>query len=115
MEQLTSSVDEFDNADVGDVKYKLRHFKTFKILLLITTFFIVLSIVFIILFGVKNSQVSQKTEESPSPAIVVQQYCGTKHCLWNSLGKTVVSLLSLCSGTFVNLCLPSILTLRAPV
>lgn len=83
MEKLT----EFEGEDYGSVKYKLRHFTKFKILLIVTAIFIVLSIIFIILFAVekaKHHEAPSKPAEKPPQ---VQTYCGTKSCLYASLGK----------------------------
>ena len=91
MEKLT----EYNDEDYGDVKYKLRHFTKFKILLIVTTIFIVLSIIFIILFAVEKSKDHETTSkpEKPSkpppktPSVQGQTYCGSKTCLYASIGK----------------------------
>ena len=80
-----------DNDEGHDgIKYKLRHFTKFKILLIVTTIFIVLSIIFIILFAVEKSkeQETASKPEKPEKPPQVQTYCGTKTCLYASLGKT---------------------------
>ena len=91
MEKLTEYNDE---EDYGDVKYKLRHFTKFKILLIVTTIFIVLSIIFIILFAVeksKDQEITSKLEKTPkppkTPSVQGQTYCGSKTCLYASMGK----------------------------
>ena len=80
MEKLTE--DDFDDA----VKYKLRHFNKFKVLLIANVIFLLLSIIFIILFAVEKSKDHEKSETGkllPS----VPTFCGTKACLYASLGK----------------------------
>lgn len=84
MEKLT----EYNGEDYGDVKYKLRHFKKFKILLIVTTIFAVLSIIFIILFAVEKSKDHGATSKPEKPPTRGQTFCGTKACLHASLGKT---------------------------
>jgi len=71
-----------EEEDYGEVKYKLRHFTKFKVLLLVTAFFVVLSIIFIILFAVEKAKVHKLS--TPGKA-KVQKYCGTKDCLFTSL------------------------------
>ena len=68
----------------GSVKFKLRHFNKFRVLVIVTALFVALSIVFIILFAVEKAKVHKlSTPEKPK----VQTYCGTKDCLFTSLGK----------------------------
>ena len=74
MEKLTED-DEYG------VKYKLRHFTKFKILLIVTVVFLLLSIIFIILFAVEKSK---DCEPGKPPS---ETFCGTKACLYASLGK----------------------------
>jgi len=70
--------------DFGEVKYKLRRFTKFKVLLIVTAFFGVLSIIFIILFAVEKAKVHKLC---PPGKPKVETYCGTKDCLFTSLGK----------------------------
>lgn len=75
-----------EEEDYGEVKYKLRHFTKFKVLLIVTTFFMVLSLIFIILFAVEKAKVHEPAvPEKPT----IQTYCGTKDCLYTALGKIV--------------------------
>lgn len=71
-----------DGENYGGVKYKLRHFGKFKVLLIVTVLFIVLSLIFIILFVVEKSKTNEPAlPEKPK----VQTYCGTMDCLRASL------------------------------
>lgn len=54
MEKLTE-YDEYGE-EHGNVKYKLRHFNKFKVLLIATVIFLLLSIIFITLFAVEKAK-----------------------------------------------------------
>ena len=82
---------EEDGEDYGDVKFKLRHFTKFKVLLFVTAFFAVLSIIFMILFAIEKAKVGKPPTPQKSS---VQMYCGTKHCLDTSLGKIMHDIMS---------------------
>ena len=82
MKKLT----EYDDEDYVGVKYKLRHFNKFKVLLIATVIFLLLSIIFIILFAVEKSK-DRETGSGPGKPPRVQTFCGTKTCLYASLGK----------------------------
>ena len=82
---------EEDGGDYGDVKFKLRHFTKFKVLLFVTAFFAVLSIIFMILFAIEKAKVGKPSTPQKSS---VQMYCGTKHCLDTSLGKIMHDIMS---------------------
>lgn len=85
MEKLTEYA-EYDSEDYGSVKYKLRHFTKFKILLVITTILAVLALTFIILFAVEKSKVHDSASK-PVKTPRVQTYCGTETCFYTALGK----------------------------
>lgn len=80
MQRLTEDSDHFS------VKYKLRHFNKFRILLIATVIFLLLSIIFIILFAVEKSKDHDSGSEQGKPPSV-QAFCGTKACLYASLGE----------------------------
>ena len=81
MQKLSEENDEGHDG----IKFKLRHFTKFKILLIVSTIFIVLSIIFIILYAVEKSKDHETASKPEKPQ--VQTYCGTKRCLHASLGK----------------------------
>ena len=75
-----------EEGDDSGVKYKLRHFSKFRVLILVTALLALLSLIFIILYAVEKSKVNKpSTPQKPS----FQTYCGTKDCLYTSLGKFV--------------------------
>lgn len=80
MEKLTE-YDEYGE-EHGSVKYKLRHFNKFKVSLIATVIFLLLSIIFITLFAVEKVK-----DCEPGKPPSVQTFCGTKACLYASLGK----------------------------
>ena len=77
---------EHEGTDDTSVKYKLRHFSKFRILLVVTAILALLAIIFIILFAVEKSKVHDLTSQAPKTP-KVQTYCGTKICLDTALGK----------------------------
>ena len=80
--QLQKLTEEGDD----DVKYKLRHFNKFKILLIVTVVLLLLLIIFIILFAVEKSE-NHETGSEPRKPPCVPTVCGTKECLYASLGE----------------------------
>ena len=82
MEKLTEYYEEDDDG----VKYKLRHFNKFKVLLVVTVIFLLLLIIFIILFAVEKSK-DHETGSEPGKPPRVTTFCGTKACLYASLGE----------------------------
>ena len=72
--------------DDGGVKYKLRHFNKFKVLLIVTVVLFLLLIIFIILFAVEKSE-DHETGSKPGKPPCVSTFCGTKACLYASLGE----------------------------
>ena len=85
MKRLTEHDENYDG-----VKYKLRHFNKFKVLLIVTVIFLLLSILFIILFAVEKSK-DRETGSEPGKPPSFRTYCGTKACLYASLGKVWLS------------------------
>lgn len=75
-----------EDSDDSGVKYKLRHFNKFRVLLIATVIFLLLSIIFIILFAVEKSK-DHETASEPGKPPSVQIFCGTKACLYASLGE----------------------------
>ena len=82
MEKLTECDEEYDDG----VKYKLRHFNKFKVLLTVTVIFLLLLVIFIILFAVEKSK-DHETRTKPEKPPCVPTFCGTKACLNASLGE----------------------------
>lgn len=68
--------------DHQGVKYKLRHFNKFKVLLIVTVVLLLLLIIFITLFAVEKSEDHETKGEPCAPT-----FCGTKACLYASLGE----------------------------
>ena len=62
MKRLTEHDENYDG-----VKYKLRHFNKFKVLLIATVIFLLLSILFIILFAVEKSKDRETGSEPGKP------------------------------------------------
>ncbi|PFX13850.1 Endothelin-converting enzyme 2 [Stylophora pistillata] len=81
-ENMQEKLTEFDDEDGAfGIKYKLRHFTKFKILLVVTLILAVLSIIFITLFAVERSKVNDlASEKEKTPRPSVQTYCGTRVC-----------------------------------
>ena len=75
-------------SEEGDdgVKYKLRHFNKFKVLLTVTVVILLLLIIFIILFAVEKSE-DHETVSEPGKPPSVPTFCVTKACLYASLGE----------------------------
>ena len=80
MQRLSEDGDDFS------VKYKLRHFNKFRVLLIATVIFLLLSIIFIIFFAVEKSK-DHETGSEPGKPPSIQTFCGTKECLYASLGE----------------------------
>lgn len=82
---------QFEEEEALDIKYKLRHFTKFKVLLVVTSILAVLSITFIVLYAVEKSiDYDSANEQGKTPR--VQTYCGTKVCFDAALGKPNCSL-----------------------
>ena len=74
---MREKLTEFEEEEVVDIKYKLRHFTKFKVLLVVTSILAVLLITFIVLYAVEKSiDNDSANEQGKTPR--VQTYCGTK-------------------------------------
>ena len=82
MEKLTAYYEEDDYG----VKYKLRHFNKFKVLLIVAVVLFLLLSIFIILFAVEKSK-DHETGSETGKAPHGPTFCGTKACLYASLGE----------------------------
>lgn len=84
---MREKLTEFEEEEVVDIKYKLRHFTKFKVLLVVTSILAVLLITFIVLYAVEKSINNDlANEQGKTPR--VQTYCGTKVCFDAALGKS---------------------------
>lgn len=82
---MREKLTEFEEEEALDIKYKLRHFTKFKVLLVVTSILAVLLITFIVLYAVEKSIDNDSNEQGKTPR--VQTYCGTKVCFDAALGK----------------------------
>lgn len=83
---MREKLTEFEEEEAVDIKYKLRHFTKFKVLLVVTSILAVLLITFIVLYAVEKSIVNDSAnEQGKTPR--VKTYCDTKVCFDAALGK----------------------------
>ena len=83
---MREKLTEFEEEEAVDIKYKLRHFTKFKVLLVVNSILAVLLITFIVLYAVEKSIVNDSAnEQGKTPR--VKTYCDTKVCFDAALGK----------------------------
>jgi len=82
LNQPFESVDDFYGEGDSGVKYKLRHFGKFKILVVVSVVLSILLLVFVVLFAVEKGRKSSITKGTEGISI-----CNSRTCLFTSYGE----------------------------
>lgn len=91
---------EFEEEEAVDIKYKLRHFTKFKVLLVVTSILAVLSITFIVLYAVEKSiDNDSANEQGKTPRTAARKYVLTQHSvspipIWKNVSFKLIFLIS---------------------
>lgn len=86
LNQPFETVDDFYGEGDTSVKYKLRHFGKFKILVVVTTVLAILLLIFVVLFAVEKGKKSSTIREKGEISI-----CKSRDCLFTAYGEYLMA------------------------